>query len=380
MARQTDRIDLASSAPGTNRHLLVHCYGKPGSGPKAYLQAALHADEWPGIMAVHHLLPLLDAADAKGLIKGEIVVVPYANPIGMDQRIGDHVPGRYAFDGSGNYNRNWADLVGGAAPRIKGRLIGDAAQDVETVRAAFREVVASQDARSEVAQLRKVLMGLSCDADYVLDLHCDGEATMHIYANDRHRDIATELCLDMDSPVLLIETTAGGGPFDEANSSPWWRLGDELDEAKDLPHACFATTVEFRGRQDVSDDFGAKDAAGLYSFLCRRGVIDDVVKPQRDETFTAFLHETDVMHAPKAGFVSYALEVGTQVKAGDLIATIIDPVAADPAEARTELRARTDGIFFARVDTRLAAPGVTIAKVAGKTPLAHRKEGALLEA
>lgn len=380
MARQTETIELVSSAPGSCRSLLVHRYGKPGQGPKAYLQAALHADEWPGVMAVHHLLPLLDAADEKGLIKGEVIVVPYANPIGLSQRIGDHVPGRYAFDGSGNYNRNWADLVVGAVPLLEDKLTGVAEQDVETVRAAFRDVVAAQDARTEVAHLRKILMGLSCDADYVLDLHCDGEATMHVYANARHRDIAKDLSLDMDSPVLLLETTAGGGPFDEANASPWWQLGEHLDQAKDLPPACFAATVEFRGRQDVNDHLGAKDAAGLYGFLCRRGVIADKVRSQRDETYTAYLHETDVIHAPKAGLISYAVEVGAEVREGDLLATIIDPAATDPAAARVALHARTDGIFFARVDNRLVVPGLSVAKVAGQKPLPHRKEGALLEA
>jgi hypothetical protein len=60
----------------------AHRYGKPGARPKAYLQASLHADEIPGMLAAHHLIGLLDDADKRGEIKGEIIVVPVANPVG----------------------------------------------------------------------------------------------------------------------------------------------------------------------------------------------------------------------------------------------------------------------------------------------------------
>ena len=42
---------LKPSSPGTSRHLKILRYGTPGAAPKAYLQASLHADELPGMMA-----------------------------------------------------------------------------------------------------------------------------------------------------------------------------------------------------------------------------------------------------------------------------------------------------------------------------------------
>lgn len=380
MSRQTEILPLMSPSPGSNRELIVHRYGKVGQGKKVYIQAALHADEWPGLMAAHHLIPMLDEAANAGEIKGEIIVVPYANPIGMAQRIGGHVTGRYSLDGSGNFNRNWADLVNGAVPLLKGKLTGDVDQDISTVRTAFREVVAKQSRRSEVDELRAILMGLSCDSDYLFDLHCDGEAELHIYANQQYEQEAIEMCQDMDSPVLLIETEAGGGPFDEANSSPWWGLKEALPEAAHLPAACCAVTIEFRGRDDISDEMGRKDAAGLMSYLRRVGVIEGQPKPQRTDVLAAPLHATDVLYAPIGGLVSYQMSLGTEVSKGDLVAVVIDIAAADPLQGRHEVYSQADGRFFARMDSRLVRPGESIAKVAGTEPLAHRSEGNLLEA
>ncbi len=379
MLRTTERIQLFSPAPGSSRWLTVFRYGQSGTGPKAYLHAGLHADEWPGLMALHHLIPMLDAAAAEDCITGEIVVVPFANPIGLAQRIGGHVTGRFSLDGSGNFNRNWADLAAGAAARLDGRLSGDSQSDLPAMRQALREAAAELPRRTEVQRWRAEIAALSCDADYVLDLHCDGNALVHIYTNERHADIGGQLALDMDAAVLLLEENAGGGAFDESAAAPWWSLDRPLDIATGLPAACFSCTVELRGRQDVSDEFGRRDAAGLFSFLCRRGLVAGEPQAQRDRTLAVPLDATDVLYAPACGLLSYTKALGDEVSAGDTVAVLIDPDAQDPATARTDIKANTDGLFFAHSDSRFVPAGEGIAKVAGKRSLVHRRQGSLLE-
>ena len=60
MTRLSERIPqhipLGADRPGTQRTLLVHRYGDPDARPKAYLQAALHADETPALLVAHHLV------------------------------------------------------------------------------------------------------------------------------------------------------------------------------------------------------------------------------------------------------------------------------------------------------------------------------------
>ncbi|MBJ7415480.1 MAG: hypothetical protein JHC88_08510, partial [Niveispirillum sp.] len=48
MTHQTDIITLPHGRPGTARRLTIHRFGA-GAGPKAYIQAGLHAGELPGM-------------------------------------------------------------------------------------------------------------------------------------------------------------------------------------------------------------------------------------------------------------------------------------------------------------------------------------------
>ena len=111
--------------PGTGRRIAYHRFGKAGARPKAYLQAAIHANELPGAMALHHLMPMLVAADKAGRIKGEIIVVPTINPIGQSQLVGNIHLGRYDFLGRENFNRNWLDLADPVAERVGAKLGGE---------------------------------------------------------------------------------------------------------------------------------------------------------------------------------------------------------------------------------------------------------------
>jgi hypothetical protein len=47
----------------------------------------------------------------------------------------------------------------------------------------MREALAAEPLRSEVQALRHHLLSLACDADVVLDLHCDDRAILHLYAD-----------------------------------------------------------------------------------------------------------------------------------------------------------------------------------------------------
>ena len=117
---RTEQIELPVVGPGTRRTLTVLGYGEPGARPKAYLQASVHADEVPAMLALNRLAVLLDDAAAEGRVSGEIVLVPAANPIGLSQHVNGRFCGRYALDGSGNFNRGYPDLSAGAAARGEG--------------------------------------------------------------------------------------------------------------------------------------------------------------------------------------------------------------------------------------------------------------------
>lgn len=381
MRRTTFSIDLPCPSPGTRRALTVHRYGRRGAHPKAYFHAALHADEWPGLLVLHHLTRRLDEAADAGRILGEIVLVPVANPVGIAQVLNERVLGRFAFgDGGGNYNRNWPVLTGTVATAVRGRLGTDAAANIATVREALLAAAAALPRESEVQSLKAELLALSIDADYVFDLHCEGEGLLHIYSAVEHRDTAAELAAELGAPVTLLEADPGGDAFDQATASPWFELPGLLDTTAPLPPSCFATTIELRGAADISDRLAAADAENIFRFLVRRKVVagnpGPLPAPQGEPTP---LDACDVMYAPAAGIVSYRKNLGDSVEAGETVADLIDLLAGEPDRARTPIVSRASGILFTRRAERLARPGMSLCKVAGRVPLAHRKPGHLLD-
>ncbi len=371
MSRRTERFELPLVTPGNRRQLTVHRYGS--GRPKAYLHAALHADEWPGLLALQHLLARLDqGADA---VLGEIVIVPYANPVGLGQFLNGYVLGRYDFDVTGNFNRSVPPFGERLVELLADQLGDDPQANAELIRTALREAVPGLRPQREAEALKALLLSHSIDADYVFDIHCDHEALLHIYAPRDQDGIAGQLAADLDCAVLLLEDDPGGDAYDQANSSPWRVLRERYGER--VPWACFACTVELRGQSEVDDGLAARDAAGLYRFLQRSGVIAGEPGPLPDPTgMTVPLEAVDVLRSPGAGLLAYRHGLGDKVQAGEIIAELVD---LESVNQRTPIRANTSGMLFTRVRDKLVRPGQGIAKIAGSTPLDYRKAGTLLQ-
>ncbi len=380
MTHAVAQVALIPMRPGTARSLTVHRFGTPGARPKAYLQAGIHADEIPGLLVLHHLIRRLGEADREGAVAGEVVVVPFANPIGLGQRLEGDLMGRYEFGGGGNFNRNFPDLADDAAGKVAGALGGDGGQTVALIRAALLEALEERAPRTEVEAQRAALMGLAVDADIVLDLHCDSEAVMHLFVGTHLWPGAADLSAQIGSLATLLAVDSGGGPFDEACSRPWWALAERFGEEFPVPPACLSATVELRGSADVGDAFAEADADNLFRFLQRRGAVAGDPGPLPEPLCEATpLEGVDFIIAPAAGVVSYRKAPGDRVSAGETVAELIDPAASDVAGARIALATRTDGIIVGRHAMKFARPGEKICKIAGRDPLPDRQPGALLE-
>ena len=364
---------LPAVAFATERVLTAWRYGTPGARPKAYLQAAIHADEIPAMMVMHHLVPRLDALAREGAVTGEIVVVPVANPIGLAQNINGVALGRHELSGAGNFNRKYPDLAAPVAERVAGRLTADAAGNVAIIRSAMAELLAEARPATETEFLRLALLRLAFDADIVLDLHCDSEALLHLYTGDQEGPLASELAADLGSRATC-SPRARANLFDEAWSAPWPALARRFGAAHPIPPACLAATVELRGRADVSDALAAEDAAALVRFLQRRGVVAGDPGPLPAPLCAATrLDAVDVVKAPSAGILCYRRTLGERIEAGDTVAEVVDPLGG-----RVAVASRTDGLLLTRRSTRFVRPGDIIAKVVGTRPLPERAGGALL--
>ncbi len=372
MSHTVEKIALKSPSPGTRRFLTVHKFKGERPGPKVYLQAALHADEWPGLLALQHLLQELLVLDEQGKIFGEIVLVPYANPIGMDQKINGTVLGRQSFSAEGNFNRNWPDFSAVA----KNAVAQDANVSVTKIREDLLEAVQHLPTQTPLNHLKATLLSLSIDADIMLDVHCDSEAIVHIYSNYRHQQQAHLLAQHMRSPVVLLEDEPGGSPFDASHVLPWVTI-----EGSGIPACCFSVTIELRGFADVNDEMAKQDAAGLLSYLAAEKVLDlEQVSDQSlfNEIAVTNLDAVDSVTSPSTGIICWKASLGVIVEKDQLIAEVVDIECEQPENSRTPIYSRATGILFATAMGKLVTEGDNVGKIAGNEALDNVTGGGLL--
>ena len=367
---------------GSLRSVTSLHYGTPGRGEKAYLQASLHADELPGMLVMHHLMRRLAEAEAAGRVIGEIVLVPVANPIGLAQGLLHGRIGRFEAASGENFNRGYPDYLATVTPSVEARLGRDADANRALVRAAMREHIDGLEPRTELACLRRTLSSLALDADVVLDLHCDLDALLHLYCEAPYWPQCEPLARLLGVETALLAKNSGGASFDEHLSGPWWQLDERLERERGvdrppIPLACMAVTVELRGQGDVSHELATRDAAALFDFLVHRGLI--AAGTAGGPVLPALLQEptplaaSEDLTAPHAGVVAFLRRPGDRVEAGEAVAEIVDPIAG----LVTPVRARFGGRIYARALRRYAAPGDSIAHVAGTVPF---RTGNLLSA
>lgn len=373
MARIVERIPLPSPSPGTERHLVVHRFGRKGARPRVYLQAAIHADELPGPLVLHHLMPLLAEADRSGQIPGEIVVAPFANPVGLTQIVGGVLQGRYALDGMGNFNRGFIDLRDDLVDAMAGKLGDDAAANVTAIRAAIEMLLAEHRVDDESAILKLTLVRLAATADIALDLHCDDQAALHIYCGPRQADAFADLGARMGALALLTAEDSGDTPFDEALTRPWWRL-IERNPDKPIPaDAMLSCTVELRGRADIDDGMAQRDAQAIFDWLQARGAISGAAPPAPAPLCQPTpLDGVGPVRTPHAGLWVPCVEPGTRVEAGQVVGYLVDPMLPEDA-GRLALKAPVAGVMFARWRPDIAKPGDRVAKVASPETIPDRR-------
>lgn len=367
----TERIAVPGSSCGTQHELVLLHFGKPGARPMVYIQAALHADEIPGMACAVALRRHLEALERDGAVQGEIVLVPVANPVGLAQAVLGNEIGRFDLASGINFNREHAALGEALVERVAGRLTDDAAANVALARHALADLIAAMPAYTPAEHVKKALLATAAQADLVLDLHCDSDASVHLYTTTHAAKTFAPLGARLRATACLLADVSGGDPFDEALSRPWVELAAAA-AGRPVPAGCQSTTVELRGQQDVSPDLAEADAAAIVGFLHDVKVLAGEAAPAPAPLCEATpLAASEPLVAPVGGILTFRHAVGARVAEGEPMADITDPLSG----VVTTLPAPCDGVIFARSAGRFTRPGRRIAKVAGTTA---RRTGKLL--
>ncbi len=367
-------IELPSCCPGSTKFIEIIRYGDPSFGKKVYIQAGLHADEAPGFLVAHHLQKLLNVSE----ITSEIILVPLANPIGMGQWKDDILHGRFHFANAINFNRQHLEVTEAVLEKVKDKLSSDGAQNVTLIRKCFKESIAEVRTEDDAEFLKKQLLLLAHDADIVLDLHCDNEALLHLYIGTPLWPDATDLAAYLGAEITLLAKNSGDNPFDEACSRIWWDLAATFPDYP-IPPACLSATIELRGAADTYYEIAQKDALNIVRFLQQRNCLGGLpphVPPLKNDAIP--LTGVDYVTSAEAGIVVYLKDLGDQIREGDVIAEVINPLSTSSDNQHVHhVKSRTDGILFTRNSDRFSYPGRILAKVAGTTPLRSETDNLL---
>ena len=356
---------LPTQTLGTAREIVSYHYGTRASARKVYIQSSLHADELPGMLVSHLLRQRLAELEAAGALPGEVVVVPIANPLGLDQHVAGYHLGRFELDSRENFNRNYPDLRALIGAALPGCLGADQEQNTRTLRRLMREALAGLRPATQLQALRATLLDLACDADIVLDLHCDYEAVLHVYTADALWPDVEPLARYLGAQTSLLASESGGNPFDEACSQPWYTLSEEYSGRFPIAaNGCVALTVELRGQRDVAYAQAQTDADAIIAYLAQQGHVARPAPALPDLAHPATpLAGVEPIKASTSGIVVFRCAPGDDLQPGDAVADIVDPLRG----TISTLNSVHGGRLFARQLQRFATTGETIAKVAGRT-------------
>jgi predicted deacylase len=349
---KTEIETIAGETPGISYKLIVHRFeGSDASAPRVYIQSGLHADERPGVAAMHFLIPMLEKAEAEGRLLGSLTLVPHANPIGAAQHLyGEHM-GRFATGTRANFNRDFP------VPDESGtRHLDQASAPVFAER-----------------RLKSRLLELAGGCPIVLDLHCDDESVQYIYAPEVLWPEMSDLAACLDAEAALLWDSGSDRAFEEAV------FEEMLARAPngDLTGHC-VTTVELRGQNDVDATLGRKDAEGLYRFLQGRGVVTAgaTTAPALSAGFVGKpIRHVDMVLAPVGGTILFHVNPGDRVQADQLLAEIIVNPGCEGGSV--EIRAAQAGYVLTRRIRRFIRMGDNLLKIIGDTAAVESRKGAL---
>ncbi|MGE0500169.1 MAG: succinylglutamate desuccinylase/aspartoacylase family protein [Rhizobiaceae bacterium] len=348
MKRSTETI--AGDTDGVAYSFPVYRFaGRDTGAPSAYIQAALHADELPGTVAIHALMPLLRMAEEDGRINGAITVVPAANPIGRSQYLFGARQGRFHLGTRTNFNREFPKLA-----RPDRALLPPEGG------------LATADQR-----LKARLVGLSLRHDIVLDLHCDDEGVSYLYLPAILWPAMADCAVAMGVEAVVLWDGESTGEFEEAAIHPHLAPGADLSRK-------VVTTAELRGEADVYREHAEADGRGLYRLLVARGVVaDETLAPLPVfKGVAAPIGNIEMVKSPRAGAVLYDVKPGDRVKAGQRLATVVH--APGEEDGSIDVLAPQAGYVLTRRSTRALRANEDLLKLVGEKPSsAIRRQGAL---
>ncbi|KGJ91276.1 succinylglutamate desuccinylase/aspartoacylase family protein [Colwellia psychrerythraea] len=297
------------------------------SGPNVYIQANMHGAEVQGNAVIFQLLELLQHCD----LKGDITLVPYANPVACNHKNGEYTLGRFDPITGVNWNRMYHFDQSVIEPFAQQYL--DASED--EIKNKFQEfLVTAIEKKLEHntwgittgQRIAYQLQRLAHQADIVLDLHTGPISSKHLYCPEYVKESAKYF--DIEHTIFIGNDFDGA--MDEATFCPWWSLQQAyqaLGRNFIMGQGAFkreSFTVELGSQEQIDLDVAKQDALGILSYLQYQGVISNKkYQPQKMTRYACYLKDYKALYSPMGGMVDYLAEFGKPLAAGEPLARIL---------------------------------------------------------
>lgn len=346
----TTKIEILSASNGFGGCLTLRAlrFGIPGGRPKVYIQAGTHTEELPGPLVLHHLRQLLEPVPVDDW-QGEVILVPFANPLGLSQAISGNPIGRLELATGMNFNLSWPSVS-----RAKGAGLESTEEELR-----------GASALTTLGQIRLELLRRAHDADVVLDLHCSMEPAVNFaFVDDRHGDDVTSLAAALKLDAVFTVPASSSGTFMEVILNI-----RQTRQSKAYPD--MVATIELRGNRDVDDRLAQADALGLMTYLGETGVFTGCV-PKASPGWSGILapySATLAVIAEAGGIFLPKTSIRETVKEGQRIGEILVPAPGNGPE-RIAVDAPCDGLVLTHAEpSRILHPGAPACVLYPSSPI-----------
>ncbi len=361
-----NKLPLISPIPGIQRFIDSFHFGYPNLGKKIYIQSSLYADEFSGILVVWKLKQALQQLEQQGLLDGEIILVPVANPIRQNQNLLNICSGCNGIEFSNHAHCGCYEILDDAV-KLMGEKLGDKVLlNKQKVKQELYSALETITPNTEYQSQQKALQMLYCNADIILDLRCNLEAITHTYCTNYSWQAIEPLARLLKSQINIITDDTGGHSvnFFAGGDVIWTRLkerfGDRLGD-----YSCYSATLEISAQAEICRTGAGDEVNAILMYLSYLGVVSDSYELPRRKADAIKQELVESLISPIAGIIIFHQQPGVIVSENQLIAEVINPLTDDV----DEIRATQAGILFSITRHKMAVAGMLVARIAGNNKI-----------
>lgn len=335
---------------------VFYCPGTDKGAPSVYIQSGIHGAEVQGYVVTLQLIEYF----SNNPPKGDITIIPIANPYGLNCKIGEYTFGRFDPVTGDNWNRNYADFSGHVDEFLEAHPNRSFKELVVLFKQFLKQSLSKklQEKTSYHKKLALQLQELAISADIVLDLHCDTISVPHIYSSEYAMRSVSALRI----PFVIEIPSIFAGALDEAIFCPWIELIEKykkinhLESPINMPMEVF--TVELGNQEDINTKKSHLQTKGILNYLSVKGVCDALDNLEKFNIYSCKLKDFITIYSPTGGLITDNADFGIELPSGEEIISLSAP------SLWKELTTTTDLIANSTHTIKTQCPAIPITRAA----------------